>query len=333
MKQTDWLTKVLLAIIAAGLWVLILRPAIRPTSVRAAEQSDYGVGRWRVVNQWSGTGALTTPRFTVGNEWRIRWVNHGRLLSVTVYRPGSEMPEALAVNTLTEESNVSYVYKAGSFCLGVNAIGGWTLTVEELGPPEDQGTVQGQSGAPPTKVLRAERFEAVDSQGTLRAGLGVMPDGRPGLLLADKDGKPAASLFVLPDGSPALGLFDKDGTLRAGLSVRPDGSPALGLQDTDGKLRAMLSVDADGSPGLALRDKDGKVRAGLSVRPDGTAGLVVADAHGKLRAMLAVPPNDSPALTLLDKDGKVRAGVTLDADGDPSLGLADKDGRIIWKAP
>ena len=76
--------------------------------------------------------------------------------------------------------------------------------------------------APPTeafgKVVRAQKFEVVDSNGAMRGIFDVLPDGNPGLVLVDKNGKTRASFSVLPDGS-GLGLFDKEGKLRAGLGA------------------------------------------------------------------------------------------------------------------
>ena len=115
--------------------------------------------------------------------------------------------------------------------------------------------------APVAKVVRAAQFQVVDSQGEVRAALGLLPDGTPSLALREKDGTLRAAL-VLPgrlDGAPGLVLFDKEGKTRAGVMVLKDGSPGLFLDDKDEKVRAALGVFPDGSPGLDLRDKDGKV--------------------------------------------------------------------------
>lgn len=59
------------------------------------------------------------------------------------------------------------------------------------------------------KVIRAERFEVVDKDGKVRAGLGLA-DGGPGLRLYDKDEKPRAVLGLF-QGEPYLRLYGEDG--------------------------------------------------------------------------------------------------------------------------
>ena len=85
------------------------------------------------------------------------------------------------------------------------------------------------------KVLRAERFELVDSQGKVRVEWGVRQAGTLVLRLYAKDGKTRTVLAVLPDGSPQLTLMDQDGKSRAAMAVGPDGSPELSLMDQNGK--------------------------------------------------------------------------------------------------
>jgi hypothetical protein len=41
----------------------------------AAPASAAGAKSWVVVKEWSGDGAEGTETFTVGNEWRVDWVN------------------------------------------------------------------------------------------------------------------------------------------------------------------------------------------------------------------------------------------------------------------
>jgi len=141
--------------------------------------------------------------------------------------------------------------------LAVIAAGLWVLILRPVVVP---GSVRAAAGkqVPVAKVLRAERFEVVDSSGKVRAALETLPDGSPGLTLRDKDGQMRAWLSLLPDGSPGLTLRDKDGQMRAGLLLS-NGSPGLSLWGKDGKGGAMLAVRADGSPELALYDKDGRL--------------------------------------------------------------------------
>jgi hypothetical protein len=135
------------------------------------------------------------------------------------------------------------------------------------------GSGRASAQAAAAKVLRAQEFELVDSQGKVRAGLSVLPDGRLALVLLDKDGQRRAALSVLANGSPGLSLLDKDGKVRAALGVLPDGSLGLSLLDREGKLRGTFGILPDGSPGLTLFDNQEKARASLGVAPDGLTTL------------------------------------------------------------
>ena len=118
--------------------------------------------------------------------------------------------------------------------LAVIAAGLWVLILRPVVVP---GSVRAAAGkqVPVAKVLRAERFEVVDSSGKVRAALETLPDGSPGLTLRDKDGQMRAGL-LLSNGSPGLSLWGKDGKGGAMLAVRADGSPELALYDKDGRL-------------------------------------------------------------------------------------------------
>jgi hypothetical protein len=91
------------------------------------------------------------------------------------------------------------------------------------------GCVQTQTG---DKAIRTEKIEVVDSQGRVRASLGVA-DGGPALAMYDEKGKPRAGL-VVTEKVPGLFLYDENGKLRASLGVADDG-PGLLLRDLNGK--------------------------------------------------------------------------------------------------
>ena len=112
---------------------------------------------------------------------------------------------------------------------------------------------------PAAKVMRAERFEVVDSTGRARAVFGERSNGELGLAVFGKDGGVRAMLAVIADGSTELALRDQRGRVRAALSVWPDGTPRLALFDSEGKSRGVLGVGPGGNPALSLSDKRGKV--------------------------------------------------------------------------
>jgi hypothetical protein len=73
-----------------------------------------------------------------------------------------------------------------------------------------------------------------DKEGSLRACLGLLPEGH-GLALYDEEHRVRATLSVSLAGCPALGLYDRSGTVRAGVSLAADGEPAIILIDSRGK--------------------------------------------------------------------------------------------------
>src|SRR5215217_3140990 len=60
---------------------------------------------------------------------------------------------------------------------------------------------------PTAPVVRAERFELVDTAGKTRALLGVEADGTTGLLLYDPAGTVRVSVGLTTDARPVLGLL------------------------------------------------------------------------------------------------------------------------------
>ena len=170
---------------------------------------------------------------------------------------------------------------------------------------------------PVAKVVRAERFEVVDAEGRVRAGLGLpAPPAAANLPRAPY----AVDALAVLDGSPGLTLRDEKGKTRAGLMVSDDGSPSLMLLDETGKARAMLVVDHDGV-GIALGGERGKQRALLGVSSDSGPVLQLRDDKGWVRAALG-------AYSLMTPDtGEVVKRA------ESSLVLFDKEGKVLWQAP
>lgn len=114
-------------------------------------------------------------------------------------------------------------------------------------------------------VTKTERLEIVGSDGTTRAVMTTLEDGRPSLTMIDEQGRDRAWLFLSTDGSPNLVLIDNsrlvlmDGTgeIRSALRLDDTGSPIFSNMDAAGSLRALIRLTADGSPMTELYDKDG----------------------------------------------------------------------------
>ncbi len=59
------------------------------------------------------------------------------------------------------------------------------------------------------EVVKARQFQLVDTEGRVRAELGL-PFGEPTLFLYDKEGRPRAWLTLERDGNPRIMFVDKD---------------------------------------------------------------------------------------------------------------------------
>jgi hypothetical protein len=104
------------------------------------------------------------------------------------------------------------------------------------------------------RTVRAERFELVDGQGTIRATLSLIAE-QPLLGLADENGKPHTVLGMTKEGS-MLTLGDATSKPRFLVRVTKEG-PTLILHDENGKPRTMLGALKDG-PLLGFLDENGK---------------------------------------------------------------------------
>jgi len=103
-----------------------------------SESPEAKKEEWGEIKSWEGTGAKKTETFDItSDQWRITWGNNGGqfgggILQVYVYRPGDDLPVALAANTTEIGKDTSYVYEKGTFYLDINAANtNWTVKVEE----------------------------------------------------------------------------------------------------------------------------------------------------------------------------------------------------------
>lgn len=115
-----------------------------------------------------------------------------------------------------------------------------------------------QEKPPEAKVVRAEKFELVDSKGKVRGAFSTGIDGNAELSLFGKQGKERAVLTLDATG-PTISLKDDDGELRARLTLVAGGSPVLYLSEKDKKATAILALER-GRPFLSMRDQGGNMR-------------------------------------------------------------------------
>ncbi len=97
------------------------------------------------------------------------------------------------------------------------------------------GAVSGQFYTNMPSNIKTKKIQIQDQDGKTRIELSTLPDGSPGLILTDKNGKVRVMLAVwgLQDKLPSLSFNDKDGDRRIVMTVRPDGMPYIAFADTN----------------------------------------------------------------------------------------------------
>ncbi len=110
----------------------------------------------------------------------------------------------------------------------------------------------GTNAAP--DVLRAQRFELVDSAGNVRGLLSLGDQACPRLVLLDEHGDARARLMLHLDGTPILSLHDRAGRGGIALTVGEEGLGGLQVRDDEGTLRARMCDER-----IELRAKDGSL--------------------------------------------------------------------------
>lgn len=85
------------------------------------------------VARFTGSGSRPTPTFVVERGWEVRWESPNDDVSIDVY-PVSAGTRASSTRSATAGSGSMYQPEAGTFLLGVNASGDWTVTVVQMPP-------------------------------------------------------------------------------------------------------------------------------------------------------------------------------------------------------
>jgi hypothetical protein len=86
---------------------------------------------------------------------------------------------------------------------------------------------------PVPEVVKAKRFELVDSEGKVRAALALHEDGSPGLCLCDEEGRVRATLLLDRHGLPRLSVLSTAGHVNAALAFGAEWKTELVLTDTN----------------------------------------------------------------------------------------------------
>ncbi len=121
-------------------------------------------------------------------------------------------------------------------------------------------------------LVRAERFELVDSSGAERG-----------------------AWYHAENGSSGIALWDQRGIMRVLLDFSSEGGEGITLRDETGKLAAWVGIGSDGNPRVHLFDKGQRPRCGLEMTGDGRAEIAVYDDEGNALAALTSPDIPYPA--------------------------------------
>jgi hypothetical protein len=106
------------------------------------------------------------------------------------------------------------------------------------------------------EVVRAQRFELVDSQGSVRAVLGMTAPAvlASSLKIVLKDGEEIvveAEPVAGTGGGPGISLFDEAGRPRARMWLGPDGTSYLEMMHADGSM--ILALPSEGRVEMLAR--------------------------------------------------------------------------------
>jgi hypothetical protein len=127
-------------------------------------------------------------------------------------------------------------------------------------------------------IVRAERFELVDSSGQLQAVLGTLEEV-VGLTILGPTGEAQVRAAVSGDGLPIVAVRNPTGSTGIGLAVRADDTALLNVVSAS---TGRVAVGAGlGTAGITIHDPADRGRAAIVLRPDGSPGIVLLNEAGQ----------------------------------------------------
>lgn len=111
-------------------------PAITETTTSTTTPAPVPVITWKKVISWEGKSSKNTETFHISSdEWRIRWSTktgeYGDMnFIVLVYKANDTLLD-VAINTIGENSDVSYMRGSGNYYLSIDTLQPYTIIVEE----------------------------------------------------------------------------------------------------------------------------------------------------------------------------------------------------------
>ncbi len=178
------------------------------------------------------------------------------------------------------------------------------------------------------RSIEAERFILKDSNGRVRADLGMDKNGVR-LLLQDENEKVRLNAAVFAEG-PGIALFDENGAIRYTVSHSSRG-PSMVFNDENQKPRAVMRLFKEG-PGLAFLDEKETDRLVLTFTKHDGPALDLYEAGKQLLVALRAR-NGVNGLAIFDGSGRPRAAIVDSAKKGPQIELLDENEQPLFRKP
>lgn len=140
--------------------------------------------RWEQLEEFSGTGPLETPPFTVATgaiQWRVKWSCESGSLRIEIVPPPPKKGPLVESDCPKEGSGFSV--HTGERRLAVQASGPWTAVVEQqVDTPINEPPLPGME---PSRILAAGSFYSVEKNGKGTVQLYRLPSGELALRFSE----------------------------------------------------------------------------------------------------------------------------------------------------
>ena len=155
-------------------------PATTAASAGAPDTTAAGpksAARWETVSTFNGSGAFTTPEFTIlpnAIQWRVRFTCTTGTLRISSNPPPRRPGPVVDASCPKEDTGYSIV--TGPVRMQIEAAGAWRAVVDQqVDTPLDEPLLPGMT---PDRVVAQGAFYMVEIRGEGTAKLYRLPDGK-----------------------------------------------------------------------------------------------------------------------------------------------------------
>ena len=149
-------------------------PAGGPDTTAAGPKS---AARWETVSTFNGSGAFTTPEFTIlpnAIQWRVRFTCSAGTLRISSNPPPRRPGPVVDASCPKEDTGYSIV--TGPVRMQIEATGTWRAVVDQqVDTPLDEPLLPGMT---PDRIVAQGAFYKVEVRGEGTAKLYRLPDGK-----------------------------------------------------------------------------------------------------------------------------------------------------------